>query len=134
MTYVDKNLIVHEPIFVEEAIQDNIDSDLHYVCTSDFVDYYYRPTKHPKFGNHYLAIRHCDYTNRVILSRGDHIEDEVFTMIKDKQNQLHYSSHVHDFVQLEDGTFIDGGRDYVRTNTKYTYRMKVQNGKFTYAL
>lgn len=127
-----KDNIVHHPVFVEQTVLDHFDGEpLEYVCTSDFVDYYYRKEPHPKFGNHYLGISVDDYDirDRIILSRGDHIENMTFGMIRDDNGTLHYSSHVHDYVELSNSKFIDGGRDYIRTNTDVIL-MQVKDGRF----
>lgn len=126
-----KDNIVHHPVFVGCRLEHFDDGPLEYVCTSDFVDYYYRETPHPKFGNHYLGISVDDYgmRDRVVLSRGDHIEDKTFGMIRDDNGAFHYSSYVHDYVELSNGKFIDGGRDYIRTNTDVVI-MQIKDGRF----
>lgn len=131
---IGKDNIVHHPVFVEQAVLDHFDGEpLEYVCTSDFVDYYYRKEPHPKFGNHYLGISVDDYgmRDRVVLSRGDHIEDKTFAMIRDDNGTLHYSSHVHDYVELDNGNVVDGGRDYIKStiDTKIIM-MKIKDGRF----
>ncbi len=89
-----------------------------YVLTSELpdgqdqvMDIFYRDTPHPEFGNHYFGLFKDQY-GRVTIANADSIDGAVIAMIEEEDN-LHYSSHRHDFKQIN-GSMVDGGRSYIR--------------------
>ena len=97
-----------------------------YVCTSSLdgylpYDIFYRDTPHPVFGNHYFGL------NGEFITNADLVESLPFLCIL-QDNKYYYSQYRHDFVR-HNSSFIDGGRDYVRTNSD-TYPFIVRNGMF----
>ena len=97
-----------------------------YVCTSSLdgylpYDIFYRDTPHPVFGNHYFGL------NGELITNADLVESLPFLCILE-DNKYYYSRYRHDFVR-HNNSFIDGGRDYVRTNSG-THQFIVHNGMF----
>lgn len=131
-------MIKHEPLFEKEKIishyteKDGV--EIKYVCTSALgseefaMDIFYRETPHPEFGNRYFGIYRNPYTDRLMITSADKIEETEFGMIKDDSGDLHYSAHRHDY-KVVDGKMIDGGRAYIKTNTN-VIGMRVKNGEF----
>ena len=131
--------IHHSPIFDRDKIikhyteKDGV--EVKYVCTTDLrasdvpVDVYYRETPHPQFGNRYFGI-YYSYNGDLMITNADSIESLIFGMIK-VNGDYHYSQSRHDFKKFEDGQYIDGGRNYVRSNVSIT-QMVVKDGKFIY--
>lgn len=130
--------IRHEPLFETEKIASHYTEKdgvpVKYVCTSALgseefaMDIFYRDTPHPQFGNRYFGIYRNPFTDRLMITNADRIEDAEFGMIEDNDGKLHYSSHRHDY-KVVDGKMIDGGRAYVKTNA-HTVSMRVKNGEF----
>ena len=107
-----------------------------YVCTSAIresaewaADVFYRETPHPEFGNRYFALYKDPISGHLMITEADKIEDFDFAMIKDRDDKFWYSSHRHDCLFI-DGSMIDGGRSYTRTNGCETYSMKIKDGDF----
>jgi hypothetical protein len=97
-----------------------------YVCTSSLdghtpYDIFYRGTPHLVFGNRYFGL------NGECIINADLVESLPFLCIKE-DDKYYYSRYRHDFLQVN-SSFIDGGRDYVRTNSD-TYPFVVHNGMF----
>jgi len=114
------NGINHNPVFKLEGIMSHFEGEpLQYVCTSNFHDFFFRPTPHPKFGNKFVGVKvhEFDPEKIVIVNADKFIEDSIFQTITDDNGIQHYSSHRHDYVSLDDGRYIDGGRDYPHTNS-----------------
>lgn len=134
-------MIKHAPLFDTEKVcklyseKDGV--PIKYVCTSAInehatfaADIFYRETPHPEFGNRYFALYRNPYSEKaeIMITNADEIEKHYFAMIKDKDGDLWYSSHRHDCLFI-DGSMIDGGRSYVRSNGKVYYYM-VKDGEF----
>lgn len=106
---------------VEEHYSEKDGVPVKYVCTSALggeaqsMDIYYRETPHPEFGNKYFGLYLDEYTNELMITNADKIEGVEFAMIQDKNGKYRYSAHRHDCVMV-DGSMIDGGRSYIRTN------------------
>jgi hypothetical protein len=79
------------------------------------MDIFYRDTPHPRFGNRYFGLL-IDLHGSIVITGADNIEGQYVHTITDDEGREHYSRHRHDFVDLPNGLFIDGGRQYVRTN------------------
>jgi hypothetical protein len=135
-------VIKHTPLFDADKIATHYSEkdgvDVKYVCTSalggqDFAtDVFYRSTPHPQFGNRYFAIyrNHFAAGAQIMITNADVIEELEFCMIKDKNGDLHYSAHRHDYKVLDNGNMIDGGRAYVRGGGDKCYHYKVKDGEF----
>ena len=90
--------------------------------------------KHPE-GSNYMALsftydgegKFCD----LVVSDGISVTDCDIVGIVDG-DQIIYSRYRHDYRFAKDGSFIDGGRDYIRSNVtdinKLVY-MKIIDGK-----
>lgn len=100
-----------------------------YVCTTELhgvlMDVFYRSTPHPEFGNRYFGISFRG--DKSYIHDADTVEQLSFDCIEDN-GIYYYSQHRHDFFSIN-GKFIDGGRDYTRTNSRTT-PFVVINGKF----
>ena len=131
--------IKHHPNFnTEEVCKKYGDKDgvgVQYVCTTDLrasdvpVDVFYRETPHPDFGNFYFGLYYDNYRDCVMICNADIVEDFVFGMVENDNDELEYSQSHHDYKTFENGNMIDGGRVYVRSS-KGADICKVKNGKF----
>jgi len=134
-------MIIHEPIFETKKIVEHYEEKdgvpIKYVCTSalgsqDFaVDIFYRSTPHPDFGNYYFGLYRNMYAAgaQICITNADVIEKLQFGMVEDKEGNLHYSSHRHDWKMTDAENMIDGGRAYMRSNGAVEiYRVK--DGEF----
>lgn len=77
---------------------------------------FYQREPYPETGSHYF----CMYVNEqgnVMITGADWIEKAKFYAYNTPDG-LVYSIDRHDFVRVDDdkGYFLDGGRDYLRTN------------------
>lgn len=135
-------MIIHDPLFdtaaVEKIYTEKDGVPVKYVCTSALgsqtfsTDVYYRETPHPEFGNRYFAIYRNIFAEdaQIRITNADLIEDLDFAMIEDDNGDLWYSSHRHDYVKLDNGKAIDGGRSYIHTNTGEIRYFNVKDGEF----
>lgn len=131
-------MIKHEPIFqTDKIVTHYTEKDgvpIKYVCTSALgseefaMDIFYRDTPHPEFGNRYFGIYRNPFTDRLMITNADKIEEAEFGMIRDDAGDLHYSAHRHDY-RVIDGKMIDGGRAYVKTNA-VIINMRLKDGEF----
>jgi len=129
--------IQHKPLFdtkkVEKIYTEKDGVDVKYVCTTDLrasdvpVDVFYRATPHPEFGNRYFGLYIETYTGTTYITNADIVESLEFGMIE-VDGKYYYSQSHHDYKVVGD-KMIDGGRQYVKTNTN-TVVMRVINGKF----
>jgi hypothetical protein len=104
-----------------------------YVCTTDIktsdmpIDIFYRDTPHPKFGNRYFGVywhKNLGY----MICNADDVEHLTFGLVEDDDEGLQYSQHHHDYKSFDNGSMIDGGREYIRSSGKM-YLYKVKDGK-----
>jgi hypothetical protein len=108
--------------------------DAKYVCDTSLGDgnlcwtIFYNRGKHPKFGNHYFGVRFDSYYSSFFICGADDVEKLIFGTIE-VDNRLYYSRFKHDYFEIN-GHFIDGGRDYVRTNDGEIINLKIKNGIF----
>jgi hypothetical protein len=128
-------MIKHFPITNIEFVTDHYSKkdgvDIKYVCTTDLhhsdvpVDIFYRETPHPEFGNKYFGLYIS--SEGLIISNADKVENFIFGMVEDDDDNLQYSQYRHDYKSFDNGNMIDGGRSYNRYSGKlYTYI--VRNG------
>jgi len=130
--------INHEPLFdtakVEQIYSEKDGVPVTYVCTSDLrasdvpCDIFYRPTPHPKFGNHYFGLYWDHVRECTMITNADVIEELDFGMVNDG-SVWHYSQSHHDYKSFANGAMIDGGRLYCRSSSEVEF-YKVLNGKF----
>lgn len=124
--------VVNPAVVIEHYTTDEY--PVKYVCTTSIpnlstdgdllVDVYYQPNR-PDYPNNYFGIFKLDDTVRICGA--DDVETLSFALIDDDITGLKiYSRGQHDFAQTSDQVFfVDGGRDYTRTNTistKYVVR------------
>lgn len=131
--------IHHRPLYdIEKIAQHYSEKDgvpVKYVCTTDLknsdvpADVFYRDTPHPHFGNRYFGLFHHPITKHLMITDADLVEDFVFGMVKDDNDQLHYSQSHHDYCAFNNGNMIDGGRQYIRCSG-YCYEYRIVNGEF----
>lgn len=91
---------------------------------------FYQPTPNIELGHsHYFTLFAQMFTNKVYISNGEYIKNIVFNAVKSKRTYL-ISCYRHHYNE-KDGIFIDGGRDYLRTNIdNKIYKLKLENGEF----
>ena len=134
--------IIHTPLFETDKIVKHYEEKdgvrIKYVCTSalggqDFAtDVFYRDSPHPEFGNRYFAIyrNHFAAGAQIMITNADVIEELEFGMVEDKNGDLHYSAHRHDYKVTDAGNIIDGGRAYVRGGGGNIHMYTVKDGEF----
>lgn len=124
--------IIHKSIFTTDKIEEHYTKKdgvpVKYVLTSTIpetdvlADIFYRDTPHPEFGNRYFAlIPKAD--NMVAITNADAFEGHYIGMVMNDEGDLEYSSYRHDYKSFDNGSVIDGGRDYVRGNKILPYRI-----------
>jgi len=126
----------HRPLHDVEAIAKHYSEkdgvDVTYVCTTALddgtipADVFYRDTPHPEFGNCYFGIYTSLLTGDAMITNADRVEDYEFTCSPGSNEQLVYSRHRHDMVNVYGGA-LDGGRSYTRVSGKpnlFTARVK----------
>lgn len=75
--------------------------------------------------SNYFAIMHNPMGSLVITSGASAVEGEIVAAIAENGQPI-ISAYRHDYKLSDDGSvFIDGGRDYVRTNTTHLVHLKV---------
>ena len=131
-------MIKHEPVFNTEKVVEEYEKQdgvpVKYVCTTDIyhsdvpVDVFYRETPHPQFGNRYLALYH-DYHGRVMISNADKVEELEFGMVVNDEGDWEYSQSHHDYKSFNNGSMIDGGRQYIRSSGFHEV-YKIVDGEF----
>jgi len=132
-------MIKHNPIFntdkVAKLYSEKDGVPVTYVCTTELdpgnlvpVDVFYRETPHPEFGNRYFGLYRAVLTGDTMITNADRVEDHTFACVKDADGNLHYSQDRHDFISLDNGNIIDGGRAYVRTSICDVFTYTVKDG------
>ena len=109
-----------------------------YVCTTELdtaknlpIDIFYRNIPHPQFGNQYFGMYSDPFTSRIMITNADSVEDLTFDCIVD-DGKVYYSRYRRDFMESPNGLFIDGGREYTRTNATEIFTYCVRNGRMAY--
>jgi len=75
--------------------------------------------------SNYFAILHNPMGSLVITSGASAVEGEIVAAIAENGQPI-ISAYRHDYKLSDDGSvFIDGGRDYLRTNTTHLVHLKV---------
>jgi len=126
----------HRPVHdIETIAQHYTEKDgvpVHYVCTTALgdaaiaFDIFYRDTPHPEFGNRYFGLYYDHIRDCMMIINAEDVEDYKFTCSLASNDQLVYSQHRHDMVQVYGGS-LDGGRSYTRVSGKpnlFTARVK----------
>ena len=83
---------------------------------------FHRKEKDPKYGNYFIGV----YVDKVVTfcDADKSMLQEPFHVAVAVDGEVIRSVNRHDFVQSKDQTvFIDGGRDYVRSNTLNTVQL-----------
>lgn len=88
---------------------------------------FYSEKPYPENGSHYFGL-HTNELGKIYVINAEGVEKLKFHCIDGPKGYVH-SNHRHDFVELSDGRYIDGGRDYARSNTD-TVILVVRNGEF----
>ena len=114
--------IKHYPVFDVEKVFNEFAArgeNIRYVCTTELdtcnfpIDIFIRDDgPHPQFGNLYFGL----YTQggQTFICNADSVETLEFACLDSSNGTYHYSQYRHDFREVEDGVFIDGGRAYSR--------------------
>lgn len=90
---------------------------------------FYQPTPNLELGHsYYFTLFVQKFINKVYITNGEKYKDITFNAVKSKRTYL-ISCDRHHFNE-KDGIYIDGGRDYTRTNAEKIYKMKLEDGKF----
>ena len=131
-------MIKHEPVFPTDKVIEHYGSKdgvpVTYVCTTDInhvgvpVDVFYRDTPHPEFGNHYFGL-YIDRSGRMMITNADKVEEFEFGMVVNDEGDWEYSQSRHDYKQFENGSMIDGGREYIRSSG-YHVVYRIKDGEF----
>lgn len=99
-------------------------TDYQYVCTTELevtstkmYDIFYVNTPQRDYKNKYVGLTIVN-RDRICIVDADKVENMTFAAVQDGNSDYHYSRNRHDFVSLNNGNFIDGGRSYYRTNVR----------------
>jgi hypothetical protein len=102
-----------------------------YVCDTTHKDihvavFYGRDT-HPVSGSRYFALYYDD--TGLLITDGSFIESQELAGVVANNGDVIYSRHRHDYRYSPDkSVFIDGGREYTRTNTANQVTLLVRDG------
>ena len=102
-----------------------------YVCDTTHKDipvavFYGRDT-HPVSGSRYFALYYDD--TGLLITDGSFIESQELAGVVAKNGDVIYSRHRHDYRYSPDNSvFIDGGREYTRTNAANQVTLLVRDG------
>jgi hypothetical protein len=81
---------------------------------------FYQEKKHPDSGSHYFGL-YVDPRRGLCITNGQSAVDEPINAVIAKNGEVIYSIHRHDYRVSEDkSVWIDGGRDYLRTDPSFT--------------
>lgn len=102
-----------------------------YVCDTEHngihVAIFYGDTTHPISNSRYFGLY---YGDSLMITNGSFIEEQEIIGVVADNEEIIYSRHRHDFRYSSDGSvFVDGGRNYIRTNTPKQVILKVVDGK-----
>lgn len=89
---------------------------------------FYADVAHPE-GSRYFGLYYNHY-NKLYICNGDWVEDAEFDAISNDDGTLFYSQHRHDYVLLDNGNMIDGGREYTRSSGCPIWTFKIKDGAF----
>jgi len=130
--------IKHNPVFdidkVKEHYTEKDGVPVQYVCTTDLAlsdapaDVFYRETPHQEFGNRYFGL-YADREGRVMITNADGVEELEFGMVVNDEGDWEYSQSRHDYKHFNNGSMIDGGRAYIRSNGHHVV-YTVKDGEF----
>lgn len=103
-----------------------------YVCDTTHkgisVAVFYGRYTHPVSGSRYFAL-YRDQSNSLMITDGAFIETQEITGVIAKNGDVIFSRHRHDHRYSPDGSvFIDGGREYTRTNSTHQVTLLVRDG------
>lgn len=90
---------------------------------------FYQPNPPEGLTNKYFGLFVRD--DSVYIVNADSAFDEPITGIVTKDNLVYYSRYRHDYREI-DGLMIDGGRDYVKTNTDRLVEFTVVDGEVVF--
>lgn len=132
-------MIKHEPTFdIDKVCKLYSERDgvpIKYVCSSALgseaqaMDIFYRETPHPEFGNRYFGLFRSFFTDNLMITNADRVEELEFGLVEDDDGNLQYSAHRHDYKCFKNGNMIDGGRAYLKTSNCKVYGYIVKNGE-----
>jgi hypothetical protein len=94
---------------------------------------FYADDPHPVSKSRYFALYYSyvmeDKPN-LMITDGSFIEFQKIMAAVSDDEEIIFSRHRHDFVKSKDGSvFIDGGRDYIRTNTIRLIPLIIRGGE-----
>lgn len=103
-----------------------------YVCDTTNkgtpVAVFYGEVAHPVSGSRYFGL-YYDHENHLMITDGAFIEGQEIEGVVAENGDVVFSRHRHDYHSSPDGTvFIDGGREYTRTNTVNRVTLLVRDG------
>lgn len=103
-----------------------------YVCDTTHkgkpVSVFYGDVAHPVSNSRYFAL-YYDQDERIMITDGSFIEQQEITGVIAENGDVVFSRHRHDYNSSPDGSvFIDGGREYTRTNSKHQVSIVVRDG------
>jgi len=130
--------IKHNPVFdtkkIAELYSKKDGVPVKYVCTTDIthsdmpVDVFYRETPHPEFGNRYFGLLY-DHMGGVLITNADRVEELEFGMVVNDEGDWEYSQSHHDYKSFDNGSMIDGGRQYIRSSGHHVV-WQLKEGEF----
>ena len=103
-----------------------------YVCDTTHKDIsvvvFYGDVAHPVSNSRYFALYRAQ-DGRIMITDGAFIEEQEIIGVIAENGDVIFSRHRHDYCSSPDrSVFIDGGRDYTRTNTSNQVTLLVRDG------
>jgi hypothetical protein len=105
-----------------------------YVCDTELnnnlVSIFYGDVAHPVSGSRYFGLYH-NHDKILMIIDGSFVEGQTFDAVEADNGEIIFSRYRHDYRESADGSvFIDGGRDYTRTNfMSEIIKLGVKDGK-----
>lgn len=104
-----------------------------YVCDTEYkghsVAVFYGDVAHPVSQSRYFALYYNSIDGGLMITDGSFIENQEIVGVVAMDGEIIFSRHRHDYRTSSDGSvFVDGGRDYTRTNTSKKVLVKVIDG------
>lgn len=90
---------------------------------------FYNENPEPPYG-HYFGLCIGSHDNKLYIINAESAFSKPISAVVANNGEVVYSRFRHDYRTSEDGSvFIDGGRDYTRSNTNKFVDLIVENGK-----
>ena len=93
------------------------------------VSIFYGNKEHPVSKSRYFGI-FFDENNKIMITDGSSVVDSLISAVCSDDGEIIYSRYRHDYrISKDESVFIDGGRNYIRSNTSNVVNLTIKNGE-----